>query len=129
MIQLKTKQKIYQFLEKQSKNLNIDIVQIQLLLSFQNGKLTYYQCLNFQPKEIVLFKTILGMIDLIGIEIKANNFMINSLEYFAKKYGVDVESTNVFLIGKDSEVILIVYCNQNNVEQINLMDHFKNVEL
>lgn len=128
MIQSKTQSILKNYIVNTATKNNVAISDITLLVKFDE-KLNYYECLNYIPQKEVTFSSILGMIDILGIEKKAKKFMIDSLGYFAKKHVSEIENTMVYIKVINDEVCLVCYCDRIYKETTTLLNHFEHVKI
>lgn len=102
-----------------------DNTQIKVTIDQENG-VHYFRCANMSEIEEVQFKDILGMPDLMGNKITADEFLLNSMLAFADEYQVAVTALSAFLFEHEHIICIAVYTNADAKQKkaIPLSRHF-----
>jgi len=130
-IQGKTKEIMYNCMERYAGKHKKDISTVQLVLGLDENGNTYTVCENYQPKESLDFNGVLGVkIDFLGYSRIAPPFILKSLIRFSEKYDFPLENSKVMCLPTKNEknkpdVLLFVYNAMTYVEAITFSDLFR----
>jgi hypothetical protein len=90
----------------------------------------YKMCNNWKPKDVVSFKDIMDVrIDLLGFEMLSAPFLRKSVDMYAKNYNSELEHINLFIIKKNSKIMIAVYKETEFKEVLTLEKQFERLGL
>lgn len=116
-------------LKKYSKKFQSLPEDTQIRVYFNDLKVVYDVCVNFQPKEKVSFRDILdSKFDLLGFEPKATPIFVKTLTMFSEQYDCPPTDISVFIF-KKNRIGIAVYKKLDHIHTNSLSNHLRLLEI